>query len=106
MGMAPGLGMPPGAGMPPPGMGMPPPGMGMPPGMGPPGMGPPGGGPAPQKTMMLQDSEGVVSVAQRGGAALPAMGTEPTGASTTFWVVSILVGVATGALAYIVVLQL
>jgi hypothetical protein len=103
-GMAPGLGMPPGGGpqhgMPPPGMGGPPPGMGGPP----PGMGM--GGPAPQKTMMLQDSEGIVSVAHRGGGAVPLVGTEPTGASATFWVVSILVGVAVGALGYIVVLQL
>jgi hypothetical protein len=99
MGMAPGLGMPPGPG-PQHGMGGPPPGMGGPP----PGMG--GGGPAPQKTMMLQDSEGIVSVAQRGGGAVPLVGSEPTGASTTFWVVSILVGVAAGALGYIVVLQL
>ena len=87
--MAPGLGMPPGG--PPPGMGGPPPGM---------------GGPAPQKTMMLQDSSGIVSVAQRGGAPLPPVGIEPAGASTTFWIVSILVGVAVGAMAYIVVLQL
>ncbi|HUQ04379.1 MAG TPA: serine/threonine-protein kinase [Kofleriaceae bacterium] len=94
-GMVPGLGMPPGGnaqhGMPPPGMGGPPPGM---------------GGPAPQKTMMLQDSEGIVSVAQRGVGAVPLVGNQPTGASTTFWVVSILVGVAVGALGYIVVLQL
>ena len=56
--------------------------------------------------MMLQESEGIVSVAQRGGGALPQIGAEPTGASATFWVVSILVGVAVGALGYIVVLQL
>ena len=90
-GMAPGLGMPPGAGMPPPGFG-------------PPG-GMPGAGPAPQKTMMLQGSEGIVSVGQR-GTPLPPMGSPATGASATFWVVSILVGVAVGALGYIVVLQL
>jgi hypothetical protein len=97
-------GPPPGMGGPPPGMGGPPPGMGGPPGRGgpPPGM----GGPAPQKTMMLQDSEGIVSVAQRGGAAVPLVGAEASGASATFWVLSILVGVAVGALAYIVVLQL
>ncbi len=89
--MAPGLGMPPGAGMPPPGFG-------------PPG-GMPGAGPAPQKTMMLQGSEGIVSVGQR-GTPLPPMGSPATGASATFWVVSILVGVAVGALGYIVVLQL
>ncbi|MBZ0236972.1 MAG: hypothetical protein K8M05_31880 [Deltaproteobacteria bacterium] len=64
------------------------------------------GGPAPQKTMMLQDSSGIVSVAQRGGAPVPAMGAEPAGASTTFWILSLLVGIAVGAMAYIVVLQL
>ncbi len=99
------------------------PGVGMPGGpqmpMGGPGMpGLPGGAPGggPQKTMMLQPSEGVVSMAQRGGGAVPAaaMGTgrsEPTGvvqggASTLFWIVSLFIGVAIGALAYVVVLQL
>jgi hypothetical protein len=87
------------------GMGGPPPGMGgMQPhgGMGgpPPGM----GGPAPQKTMMLQDSEGISSLANRG----PLMPAEvpSSGASGMFWVISIMVGVAIGALGYIVVLQL
>ena len=106
-----GMGGPP----PPVGMGGPPPGMhggmgGPPPGMHGGGMSPgpamPPGGPAPQKTMMLQDSEGIVSVAQRGGAGLPLAEAAPAGASPTFWVVSILVGVAVGALAYIIVLQL
>ena len=96
-------------GMPPPGMpGMPPPGM---PGMPPPGMGmpngPPGGGPGasgPNKTMMLQPSEGVVSVARSGHAIQPAgPGAFQEGASTLFWAVSLMVGVAVGAIAYVIV---
>ncbi len=106
-------GMPPGQGMHgmPPGQGM----HGMPPGMGgPPGMRPQGsppGGSQPQKTMMLQDSEGVVSVAQRGpipqgGHAGFAPAPTAGGASAMFWILSLLIGVALGALAYIIVLQL
>jgi serine/threonine-protein kinase len=97
---------------------------GMQPGMQPPGMAPqgtPGGGfppqgpqSGPQKTMMLQPSEGVVSVARTGGplaAAAPqgAMMTSAmvqSGASTLFWIVSLMTGVAVGVLAYIIVCQL
>jgi len=70
------------------------------------GPGPMGGGPGagPPKTVMLQSSEGIVSVANAGGA-VPAVDAVD-GASTTFWVVSMLTGVAVGALAYLVVLQL
>ncbi|MNC95440.1 hypothetical protein D3C83_125590 [compost metagenome] len=71
------------------GMGGPPPGM---------------GGPAPQKTMMIQDSEGISSIANR-GPLMPA--TEASsGASGMFWVMSIIIGVALGAVGYIVALQL
>jgi hypothetical protein len=102
-------GMPPSGGMPgmaPPGgmPGMAPPG-GMP-GMAPPG-GMPGAGPAasgPNKTMMLQPSEGIVSVARTGQAVQPAStGVIQQGASPLFWAVSLLIGVAVGALAYVVV---
>jgi hypothetical protein len=100
-GMAPGMAPP---GMAPPGMPM-----GTPPGAAPyPGA--PGGPPqaGPQKTMMLQPTEGVVSFAQ-GGPAAAASGAAPAasgGASTGFWIGSILVGAAVGALAYVIVLQL
>src|SRR5262249_37056187 len=71
---------------------------------------PPGGGPAasgPNKTVMLQPSEGVVSVARTGQPVQPAgTGALQQGASTLFWIVSLVVGVAVGALAYVVVLQL
>jgi len=43
----------------------------MPQGMPPPGMGPPMGGSQPNKTVLLQPTDGIVSVAQRGGAAIP-----------------------------------
>ena len=90
--------------MPPPGY--PPMGQGMGPGM---GQMPPGGAPAsgPNKTVMLQASEGVVSVARTGQAVQPVgTGAIQQGASTLFWIVSLVVGVAVGALAYVVVLQL
>jgi hypothetical protein len=72
------------------------------------------GGQAPNKTVMLQPSEGVVSVAASGHAVQPAgmpgqsLGAPPVaqGASTLFWIVSLVIGVAVGALAYVVVLQL
>jgi hypothetical protein len=70
---------------------------------------PPGGAPAsgPNKTVMLQASEGVVSVARTGQAVQPVgTGAIQQGASTLFWIVSLVVGVAVGALAYVVVLQL
>jgi len=110
------------------GMGMMQPGMGMQPGM--PGMGTngmpgmmPGGGPGgypggpgqpppgsgPNKTVMLQPSDGVVSVARTNQPIQPAnnsTGMIQQGASTLFWVVSLMVGIAIGAVAYVVVLQL
>jgi hypothetical protein len=65
----------------------------------------------PNKTVMLQPSEGVISVAATGQAVQPAgmgpgAGAIEQGASTLFWIVSLVVGVAVGALAYVVVLQL
>jgi serine/threonine-protein kinase len=66
-------------------------------------------GPQPQKTMMLQPSDGVVSVARSGGAVQPAMHGGPQviqGASTVFWIVSLFTGIAIGVLAYVVVLQM
>jgi len=88
---------------------------GMPPGMQQPGMQPPGIGPGgypqapqggPNKTVMLQPSEGVVSVARTGQASSrPAPAMIHQGASTLFWVVSLIIGVAVGALAYSFVLQ-
>jgi hypothetical protein len=77
------------------GMMMPPPGYPQ----GPPGPVPMAGA---NKTVMLPTSEGVVSVARSG----PAPGGAPQGASTLFWIVSLVVGVAVGALAYAIVLQL
>ena len=81
-------------GMPAPGA--PPPGMSAPP--------PAAGGPA--KTVMIKPSEGIVSVAQKG--PLPAVAGEggAEGASTAFWIVSMLVGIGVGVLAYVVMLQM
>jgi eukaryotic-like serine/threonine-protein kinase len=74
------------------------PGMMQPPGMQPPsGMQPQGGG---NKTVMLQPTDGIVSVAARQGGMIP-----PEGATTLFWAVSLLVGIAIGVLAYVIVLQ-
>jgi hypothetical protein len=76
-----------------------------------PGVGPSG----PQKTVLLQPTDGVVSVARAGGpvgAAPPAMqmqmpgGQVAQGASTLFWIVSLFTGVAIGVLAYVIVLQM
>jgi serine/threonine-protein kinase len=112
-------GMPPGMGGPPPQMG----GMGgMPPGMGggvaaspmqktmmaqvgaggAPAYNPVAMRPGPQeqqagKTVMLSTSEGVVSIAAGGAVAVP------QGASTAFWIVSLLVGITVGVLAYLIV---
>lgn len=70
---------------------------------------PPGGAPnsGPNKTVMLAPSEGVVSVARTGHAVPPVgSGAIQQGASTLFWIVSLVIGVAVGALAYVIVLQL
>jgi hypothetical protein len=123
MGMGqPGMGMgQPGMGMGQPGMGMGQPGMGM----GQPGMGgmpgaQPGGG--PPKTMMLQNTEGIVSVAARGAGAIPATGPggpgpgvaavpppisslvpDTSGATGAFWAICLILGAGVGALAYVIV---
>jgi hypothetical protein len=78
------------------------PGGGPPPPAGPPPAQPAGGGPA--KTVMLQATEGVVSVAGRGPIAT-AEEPPPGGASTAFWIVSMLLGIGLGALAYVIMLQ-
>jgi hypothetical protein len=93
---------------------MPPPGMqqGYPP-QGP-GMNPSAG---PNKTVMLQPSDGVVSVA-RTGQALQPVGLTPgiapsapmgarvvKGATPLFWIICLLTGIAVGVLAYVIVLQ-
>jgi hypothetical protein len=95
----------------------------MQPGMQPPGMAPqgtPGGGfpphgapsSGPNKTVMLQPSEGVVSVARTGGAVaaaapgMPMVGAMQQGASTLFWIVSLATGVAVGVIAYLIVCHL
>jgi hypothetical protein len=70
---------------------------------------PHGGAPAsgPNKTVMLAPSDGVVSVARTGHAVPPVGGGAiQQGASTLFWIVSLVIGVAVGALAYVIVLQL
>jgi hypothetical protein len=67
----------------------------------------PGTQPSPNKTVMLQPSEGVISVARTGQAVQPAGGgATQQGASTLFWIVSLVIGVAVGALGYVIVLQL
>ncbi len=77
-----------------------------------PGMGPPQSG--PQKTVLLQPTDGIVSVAAAGGpvSAQPMAGASgPSGqvvqgASTAFWIISLIIGAAVGALAYVIVLQM
>ena len=65
------------------------------------------GAPGPNKTVMLQPTEGVVSIARTGQAVQPAgTGATQQGASTLFWIVSLMIGVAVGALGYVIVLQL
>ncbi|MDB4959457.1 MAG: serine/threonine protein kinase [Myxococcales bacterium] len=112
--------------------GFPPPGAGyqQPPAGGYPGQQPPGGGypgaqnpggyqppqqqgapsSGPQKTMMLQPSDGVVSVARTGqavqAASGPSTGTIHQGASTLYWIICLAAGIAVGVLGYVIVLQL
>jgi hypothetical protein len=89
-----------------------------------PASGPPAGaGPAddgaPNKTMMLENSEGIVSFAQRGESAavqtpvpVPVEPTENTsitdvgGASALFWVICLATGLGVGVLAYLAVVML
>jgi hypothetical protein len=75
---------------------------GMQPGMQP--MQQPGGG---NKTVLLQPTDGIVSVAQQRGA-MPQTGPTrggDTGATPLFWAVSLIVGIAIGVVAYVIVLQ-
>jgi hypothetical protein len=78
-------------------------------GYAPPGGQPPQGG-GPQKTVMLQPSDGIVSVARTGQAVQtssgPTTGTINQGASTLYWIVCLAAGVAVGVLGYVIVLQL
>lgn len=55
------------------------------------------------KTVLLQPSDGIVSVAHLGGAAIPSAQSVPRGASTLYWVVSLLIGIAVGVGAYLMV---
>ncbi len=59
----------------------------------------------PNKTVLLQPSEGVVSMARTGGAVQPATGPIIEGASTLYWIVCLFTGIAVGVLAYVVYLQ-
>jgi eukaryotic-like serine/threonine-protein kinase len=88
---------------------MPPPGMQQ-------GFPPPGPQSGPNKTVMLQPSDGVVSVARTGQALQPAgltPGMAPTagpprvvqGATPLFWIICLVMGIAVGVLAYVIVLQ-
>ncbi len=80
-----------------------------------PGMMQPQQGQGPQKTVLLQPTDGIISVAAAGGpvgAQQPIAGPSGSsgqvaqGASTAFWIVSLVIGVAVGALAYVIVLQM
>ncbi|HEY3802458.1 MAG TPA: serine/threonine-protein kinase [Kofleriaceae bacterium] len=78
------------------GMGMQQPGMQQP-------MQQPGGG---NKTVMLQPTDGIVSVAQqRGAMPQPGPSRSDGGATPLFWAVSLIVGIAIGVVAYVIVLQ-
>jgi hypothetical protein len=80
-----------------------PPPAGPPPGMAPGGP-PPAAGGGPAKTVMLQASEGVVSVA--GKAPIAAVDEPAGGASAAFWIVSMIIGIGVGVLAYVIMLQM
>ncbi len=100
---------PPGPGgypvMPPGGYPQPPP-QGYPPQGYPPQGYPPQGGSGPNKTVLLQPTDGIVSVA-RTGPAMQGPGRQVSqGASGLFWFVCLFMGVAVGVLAYVIVLQL
>jgi hypothetical protein len=70
-----------------------------------------GHGPAagPNKTVVINPSEGVVSMAQQGGMQgmgerpVEAMTTPSQGASAAYWTVCLLVGIAAGVGAYLIV---
>jgi hypothetical protein len=74
---------------------------GMPPHMQHPGMQQPPQASGPNKTVALQSTEGIVSIARTGQAVQPAgTGAIQQGASTLFWIVSLILGIAIGAIAY------
>ncbi|HEY0251642.1 MAG TPA: hypothetical protein VGC41_08950, partial [Kofleriaceae bacterium] len=65
------------------------------------------------KTVLLQPTDGIVSVAQQQGHPSMNMGSMPMqqqqaagGASTLFWIVSLMIGIAVGVAAYVIVLQM
>jgi serine/threonine-protein kinase len=60
---------------------------------------PPG---APNKTVLLQPTDGIVSVAR---SAMPPPVQTNDGASPLFWAVSLIIGIALGVVAYVIVLQ-
>jgi eukaryotic-like serine/threonine-protein kinase len=64
----------------------------------------PGGG---NKTVMLQPTDGIVSVARQSGVSQPNMRgpSGDAGATPLFWAVSLIVGIAIGVVAYVIVLQ-
>jgi hypothetical protein len=66
------------------------------------------GGAGPNKTVLLQPSEGVVSVARTAGGAVAAAppGTMVVqGASTLYWIVCLVIGIGVGVAAYFIYLQ-
>ncbi|MEO8554331.1 MAG: hypothetical protein ABI678_30355, partial [Kofleriaceae bacterium] len=69
------------------------------------------GSQGPNKTVLLQPTDGIVSVAQqqgRGPAGMPMPGMpggQVQGATTLFWIVSLVIGIAVGVLGYVIVLQ-
>jgi serine/threonine-protein kinase len=85
------------------------PGMGMPPQQQMPPQGYPQNQPqasGPNKTVLLQPSDGVVSVARQGGALQAAGGAKVVeGASALFWIICLVMGIGVGVLAYVIVLQ-
>ena len=71
-----------------------------------PPQGPPQGGPGPNKTVLLQPTDGIVSVARTGPAMAGPQRQASQGASGLFWFVCLFMGVAVGVIAYVIVLQL
>jgi serine/threonine-protein kinase len=85
------------------------PGPGMMPQTAPQGGLPPQAPGAPIRTVMLQPSDGVVSVARWGGTVAPLGGVVANavrGPSTTYWIVCLLAGVSVGVVGYFIVLKL
>jgi serine/threonine-protein kinase len=85
---------------------MPQPGMapqGTPQGGFPPQQQQPGG---PNKTVMIQPTEGVVSVAARSGFSAGVQALQQQGASTTYWIVCLVTGILVGVLGYVIVAAL